>query len=337
MSELYKAAGVDIARGDMASRIAYSHAKATFGTRQGRMGAPINVEGGFSGVMDMGAFCLTMNSDGVGTKALIANRMRKFDTLGWDLVAMVADDADCLGAAPMAMVNTLDIDHVDTDVVESLMGGLEVAAKAAGCTVVGGEIAEMPDVVYGLSWSASLVGIAQQGRLLDGRAVRAGDTLVALHTDNFRSNGFSLVRRILMTHFGADWVEAPFEGETTWGEVVLAPSRLFTPLVNALTGGFDGTPKARLHAVAHITGGGLRGNVGRVIPPHLRIIWDALPPIPDCMKRLMEMGQVPWAEAETVWNLGVGMVLVTDEPEAVLATAKEMGYAASCVGRVTEA
>lgn len=336
MSDRYKAAGVDILAGDSASRIAYRHAQATFATRAGRIGQPVDVEGGFSGVIDMGPFCLTFNSDGVGSKALVAHQIRKYDTLGWDLVAMVADDAVCMGAEPTSMVNTLDMERVDTKVVEQLMSGLEAAAREAGCAVVGGEIAELPDGVRGIQWSAAMLGTVTRDRLLDGSRVRLDDELVALHTDNFRSNGFTLLRKILHDRYGDEWLTCQYDDRHTWGEAVLAPCRIFTPLVMALTGGYQGTPKAEIHGVAHVTGGGLKSNLSRVTPKGLKPAWDRLPRIPDMMQRVMDIGGLSWSEAETVWNLGVGMVLITPDPRTVISIARDMGYPASNIGRLVE-
>ena len=234
-----RAAGVDIRRATKPSPPGLCPCPSHLRGAQGPHGRAHDIKGGFSGLLDIGAFCMTFNSDGVGTKALVAHRMGRYETLGYNLVAMVADDACCLGAEPTSMVNTLDIERVDSKVVDELMTGLESAARVAGCAVVGGEIADPGPGLAGLSWSASLIGIVKRERVLDGTAVKTGHHLVGLLTDNWRANGFSLVRRILENRFGADWHKQTYDSLRTWGDVALEPSLIFTPLVSALTGGFE--------------------------------------------------------------------------------------------------
>lgn len=334
MSPTYKDSGVDIKTGDRCSEIAYGVAKKTFQAREGKFAFPVNVEMGFSSLLDMGAFYLTFNCDGIGSKVKVAQAMGLHNTLGFDLVAMVADDCICLGAEPVAMVNTLDMEKVDPLVVEQLMGGLEKAATQAGVAVVGGEIAELRELVRGYHWSASIVGIVKKERLIAGREITAGDTLVALLTDNFRSNGFTLVRKVLEGALGPWWHRVKYDETTTWGEKILSPSTIYTPLVLHLIGRFDGAPKAKIHGIAHITGGGLRHNLQRILPPGLDIRVATLPTPPEVIARVRELGKISKQEAYQVWNMGIGMVLVTPEPERVLSVAQEQGIKAQIFGEV---
>lgn len=328
--------GVDIDAGDRASAIALGHARNTFAFRAGRSGAPLQIDGVFTGLVDVGPFYLAMNSDGVGSKSLVARMMGDLRTLGHDLVAMVADDCVCAGAEPVALVNTLDTARVRPDEVDALMQGLEEACRIARVSCVGGEIAELVDQMHDFSWGAALTGLLARDRVLGPARVAPSMTVVGLLTDNFRSNGHTLLRRVLERHVGSDWVQARFDDGRTWGEIALAPSVIFTPVILALTGGFDQAPRASVAAVAHITGGGLEHNTARVLPLGMRVSWDALPPPPPPMAWLVAQGWVAEAEARRAWNMGVGMTVVTPEPEAVLGVADEMGFAARILGRVVE-
>lgn len=330
----YREAGVDIAAGDRASRIALEHARRTFGFRAGQTGQALRLDGVFTGLLDVGPFLLCLNSDGVGSKALVARAMERYDTLGYDLLAMVADDAVCAGAEPLALVNTLDTEAVDASQVDALMRGLAAACEQARVSVVGGEIAEMRDQMRGFSWSAALVGILQKDRVLGPHRVQPGDTVIGLRTDNFRANGFSLLRCVLHDAFGPDWHAHAYDATRTWGEVALAPCDLFTPFATRLTGGFSGIPHAEIHALAHITGGGLEGNTGRVIPEGCGVRWAALPDPPEAMARLVEIGRVGPEEARRTWNMGIGMTVISPFPEAVLDLAADMQVRAVEVGKV---
>lgn len=333
-SGAYKDSGVDIGKGDRASQIAYAFAKKTFPNRKGKLGEPRNIEMGFSGLLDMGAFYLAFNSDGIGSKTKVAQDTDIHHTLGFDLVAMVADDCVCVGAEPVAMVNTLDMEKVEPTIVGKLMEGLEKAAAQAGVVVAGGEIAELRDQIHGYHWGASLIGIVNKDKVIDGSRVSAGDSLVGLLTDNFRSNGFTLVRRVLEGSLGSWWHKDKYNDTLTWGEKILAPSKILAPFVLKLIGRYNEQPTVEIHGIAHITGGGLKHNMERVLPPGRSIRAHHLPPVPEVMARVKEMGKISKQEAYRVWNMGIGMVLFTPEPDKVLAAAEREGIQAQVIGKV---
>lgn len=317
----YEESGVNVEKGDAASRIAYAAAKQTFAGRAGKKGAPVVLEGGYSGALDMGDFYLVQNDDGVGSKAAVAMAMGKFDTLGRDLVAMVADDAICVGAEVMTVSNTIDIERVDEAVIAPMMEGLKAACLEQKIVVPGGEIAEMPSQVKGVIWNATAVGIVEKDKFIDGSKVKEGDLLLGVRSAGFRANGFSLVRRILEDKFGADWVRADYGDGKTWGEMVLTPSLIYHRALLGLLGEFGAPRKVDIHGLAHVTGGGLESNVARVIKDGLKADFDALWEPHEMMMRLMEMGGVPREDAYGTWNMGTGMVLVVDEAD--MAAVKE--------------
>lgn len=328
----YKEAGVDIEAGDDCSRIAYSYAKKTFAGRKGMIGEPVVIEGGFTGALDMGDFYLVQNDDGVGTKMLIAEATGRYETLGYDLLAMVADDAACVGAETISVSNTIDVDKVDAVKIESLMKGLSKAAHEQKIVIPGGEIAELNEMVNGYTWNATAVGIVKKSKFITGESVSEGDTLIGLRSAGFRSNGFTLVRHILKNRFGDRWFDEDYGDGRTWGEVVLTPSKIYHGFIMDLHGRFDEDPKVDLKAVVHITGGGLPGNLKRVIKG---CVLDNLYKPHDMMLKLQEFGGVSDEEAYRCWNMGVGMVLVCNEVDKVLEIAGRHNVEAQVIGRVT--
>lgn len=298
----YKDAGVNVSLGDECSRVAYGYAKKTFSSRKGMIGEPVNIEGGFSGVLDMGDFYMVQNSDGVGSKIEIARLMGKYDTLGYDLLAMVADDAVCLGAEVISMVNTIDTEKVDSRVTDELMKGLSKVCHEQNIVIAGGEIAEMPDHIKGMTWNASAIGIVEKSKLITGKNIVKGDIIVGLLSRGFRSNGFSLVRHIL-------------NGDKKWGQVCLTPSIVYHRCVLDMVGAYKKKRIVTIHGIAHITGGGIYSNTARILPKGRKAIFDNLPEPHSIMKKLMEMGNVSEKEAYKTWNMGVGMVLICPEKE----------------------
>lgn len=333
--------GVDIDLGNDCSRTAYRWAQRTFRNRAGRMGMPcLKAEGSFSNLMAFGDLRLAMTSDGIGTKVEVAERLGVYDTLGFDLVAMTCDDLAAVGVEPVNLSNILDVDHLDPGVVDALMRGLHDAATVAGVAVVGGEIAELGDRIGGwcpgmhFNWCATATGVLPPGQEpLDGTAVTPGDAVVALRSRGFRSNGFSLVRRILAGALGPDWHGVPWAEGRTWGEVALTPSVVYCPLVVALRAA--GIP---LHGAAHITGGGVAENLARVLAAnglgaHLDDLFEPHP----FMRDLQALGGVPEETAYRLWNMGNGMLLVVPEDRVaeVVAEAAARDVAARVAGRIT--
>jgi phosphoribosylformylglycinamidine cyclo-ligase len=330
----YEEAGVNIEMGDACSRLAYNAAKATFAGRDGMIGAPATLEGGFSGALDMGDFFLVQNDDGVGSKSMIAEAIEKYDTLGWDLVAMVADDAICVGAEVISLSNTVDIEHVNAEQIGPMMEGLQAACLDQKIVVPGGEIAELPDQVIGFVWNSTAMGIVEKDKFIDGSKVVEGDVIIGLRSAGFRSNGFTLVRRILSDEFGSEWAHEPYGDGRTWGEVLLTPSVIYHRGLLKLLGAYGEARPVDVHGLVHVTGGGIHGNAERIVKGDLKAeftdLWEAHEP----MKKLMEMGNVEEAEAYKTWNMGTGMLIVVSEADVDAALEKLGDFEAKVVGRV---
>lgn len=334
----YKESGVDVELGDRCSKIAYDAAKATFAGRKGLMGEPVSDEGGFTGILDMGDFYLVQNDDGVGTKIEVAERMRKFDTLGYDLLAMVVDDAICLGAEVISVTNTLDSPKLDEEMVRGLMKGLQMAALEQKIVVPGGELAELSGALNGAVWNATAVGVVAKDRVLDGADIQVGDAIIGLKTDGIRSNGLSLARKILLDEFGEDWVDEKYDDGRTWGEVILTPSKIYHAAILNIIGRYGSPKEHSIKGIVHNTGGGIRGNLPRLLKKHgLGAKLDSLIEPHGFMLKLMELGQVSLEEAYKTWNMGVGMMMVVgaEEADGVVEALSKEGVEAQVIGYVT--
>ncbi|PIR54633.1 phosphoribosylformylglycinamidine cyclo-ligase [Candidatus Peregrinibacteria bacterium CG10_big_fil_rev_8_21_14_0_10_36_19] len=333
----YEESGVNIELGDKCSQIAYTAAKNTFIGRRGMIGEPVLDEGGFAGALDMGDFFLIQNDDGVGTKIKVAEKIGKLNTLGYDLVAMVADDAACLGAETISVSNTLDVNKVDAEKVTQLMAGLEAAALEHKIVVPGGEIAELSDMTNGYLWNATAMSIVKKNKIINGQNIKEGDKIIGLRSAGIRSNGFTLVRYILKEAYGEDWEFEKYDHEMTWGEVVLTPSKIYTSLIMDLHGRFEESPKVDLKGIVHVTGGGIPGNLPRLLKKHgFGANLDNLFEPHEVMKKLIELGNVSKEEAYRTWNMGVGMIIVSNDVDQIIATAKAHNIEAQVIGEVTQ-
>ena len=332
----YKKAGVDRDLGDLCSQIAYSYAKKTFAGRRGLIGSPLLAEGGFTGALDFGKFYIVQNEDGVGTKIAVAEKMGEFDTLGYDLVAMVADDAVCAGAEVVSISNTIDAASLSKNVVSELMKGLSRACLEQKIVIPGGEIAELKGHVNGYMWNATAVGIVEKNKFITGEKIEAGDTIIGIASPNFRSNGFTLLRAILQKTYGPKWNMKKFRGKR-WGEIALAPSVIYHAAMLSLIGRFGERPRAAVKGIAHITGGGLPGNAPRMFGKQkLGLMLDKLPQASAAMKKLQKLGQISDKEAYETWNMGIGMAFIAENTEKALGLARRAGLKCSPIGKVTK-
>ena len=315
----YKDSGVDIELGDKCSSIAYNAAKNTFAGRKGMIGEPVLDEGGFAGAIDMGDYYLIQNDDGVGSKIHVGEMINKYDTLGYDLVAMVADDAICVGAETISITNTLDVDKLDENKVSALMSGLEKACLEQKIVVPGGEIAELGNMLNGYVWNATSVGIVEKSKLITGEKIEIGDKIVGLPSAGLRSNGFSLVRHILSGKYGEDWANEKYNNSMSWGEAVLVPSIIYSGMLLEIHGRYGQPAKSEIGGIVHVTGGGIYGNIVRVLKKKgLQAKLNNLPEIPELFAKLMDLGNVSKEEAYKTWNMGVAMIVITKDPGTIL-------------------
>ncbi len=337
----YAAAGVDISAGETASRFAYENAKTTFSSRSGMIGEPVSIDGGFAGALDFGDFYLIQNDDGTGTKSEIAERCQKYDTLGEDLLAMVADDAICVGAECVSITNTFDLPHVDPAIIKELTSGLAQACAREKIVIPGGEIAEVPGACNRMVWNATAVGVVKKDKFLTGKSISAAQDIIGLQGRVLRSNGVSLARKICEQNFGENWHQTPYQDGITWGEVLLTPSKIFhRTVLDGILGGFNEKPKFVVHGIIHITGGGIPGNVPRILPDGVGATFDNLHAPHPALAKLKELGNVEDQEAYRTWHSGTAMMIICDkkDTEQICQTLNQLDkeLAAKKVGETTE-
>lgn len=334
----YKEAGVDVELGDECSKLAYQAAMETFAGRKGMIGEPVLEEGGFTGMLDMGDYYLIQNDDGVGTKIEVAVMMQRYDTLGYDLIAMVADDGICTGAEIVSVTNTLDAPSLDRAMVEGLMTGLKKAALEQKIVVPGGELAELGNMLNGPVWNSTAVGVVEKDKVITGESIEEGDVILSLRSDGIRSNGLTLARHILKEKFGQRWVDESYGDGKTWGEMILTPSKIYHRALLNLLGGFKQGRQFEVKGLVHNTGGGIKGNLPRLLKKKgFGADLNQLPEPHEFMKKLQELGSVTDEEAYKTWNMGVGMMMVVspDSADSVLEALQNEGITAQVAGTVT--
>ena len=338
----YAAAGVDTAAGDRAVALMKDAVAATMTP------AVVGGVGGFAGLVDVSALrdyrrpLLATSTDGVGTKVAIAQALDIHDTIGQDLVGMVVDDIVVVGARPLLMTDYIACGHVVPERIADIVRGVAQACAAVGTPLLGGETAEHPGLMapdeYDVAGAAT--GVVEADRMLGAEKVHAGDVLVALGSSGLHSNGYSLVRRVI-EHAGWDLEREVPEFGRTLGQELLKPTRLYTRVCLAMLETLS-SPAAPgpVHALSHITGGGLAANVARVLPAGLiadvdRASWT----VPPVFSTVRELGSVPWEDLEGTLNLGVGMVAVVDPSavDAILRVAEGSDIPAWVLGEVHEA
>lgn len=326
----YAAAGVDIDAGDAAVQ---------------RLRSFVEGIGGFGGqfpldVSGLREPVLVASTDGVGTKLVVARDTGRYDTVGIDLVAMCVDDLVCLGAKPLFLLDYIATGAVDPDQIATVVAGVAEGCRQAGCALLGGETAEHAGVMgtADLDLAGFAVGVVEQGTQLGPQRVRAGDAVVGLPSPGLRSNGYTLARHVLLERAGLDLDEAAWEeaGAPSLADELLLPSVIYTPSVLAVRGALGDA----LHACAHVTGGGIVGNLPRALPEGFgalldRSSWEE----PRIFAEIQRWGAVDEDEMDRVFNRGLGMLLVVDAPAVgdALDVLESVGLAAAgVVGTVTE-
>lgn len=330
----YADAGVSIEAGDDVVERFKSSVESTF--RPGVLGGI----GGFGGLfaLDTKKYeepVLVASADGVGTKLEVARLLGRYDTVGVDLVAMLVDDLVCVGAEPLFMLDYVAVGSVNPEQLAVLVAGIADGCRQANVALLGGETAEHGGVMKpdDLDVAGFALGVVESREVFSAQRVRAGDVLVGLHSPGLRSNGYSLAREVLVTS-DASLLEPAYEGATrTLGDELLVPSVIYAPCVLTLRQELG----AAVHAVAHVTGGGIVGNVGRLLPDDLDAEIDMESfPTPEIFFEIQRRGPVSAAEMVRVFNCGLGMVVAVDPSaaEAAVTLARSLGVGASLVGEV---
>jgi phosphoribosylformylglycinamidine cyclo-ligase len=330
----YAAAGVDIEAGDRAVELMK---KWVAKTRRPEVMGGI---GGFAGLFDAAPLAqlnhpvLATSTDGVGTKVAIAQALDRHDTIGFDLVGMVVDDLVVCGAEPLFMTDYIACGKVDPERIAAIVQGIAMACSEAGCALLGGETAEHPGLLgpdeYDLAGAAT--GVVERDKILGAERVVPGDVVLAMESSGLHSNGYSLVRHVLGTE--SDWTlesHIPELGRTL-GEELLTPTRIYARDCLALLQAVE------VHAMSHITGGGLANNLARVIPASCEVLIDRATWLPPAIFRLIQqLGMITQPDLEATFNMGVGMIAIlpSDAVDAAAQLLAERDLRAWICGIVT--
>jgi len=330
----YAAAGVSIEAGDEAVERIKGHVAST--KRREVLGGI----GGFGGLfaLDTARYrepVLVASADGVGTKLEVARLAQRYDTVGIDLVAMLVDDLACLGAEPLFMLDYVAVGALDPARLEELVSGIAAGCRLANTALLGGETAEHGGVMRpdDLDVAGFVVGVVERGAELGPDRVSEGDVLVGFASPGLRSNGYSLARKVLLGDDADLHAPAWAGADVTIADELLRPCVIYAPTMVTLVRDFG----SAIHAAAHITGGGIVGNVVRILPEALDAVIDMTSfTTPDIFFEIQRRGQVSADEMVRVFNCGLGMVVAVDAARAaeVVASAQSSGIEAMVVGHV---
>ncbi|XEC95633.1 phosphoribosylformylglycinamidine cyclo-ligase [Paenibacillus tarimensis] len=334
MSEAYKQAGVDIAAGNEAVERMKKHVKRTFRPEV------LTELGGFGGLfgLDKEKYeepVLVSGTDGVGTKLKLAFAMDKHDTIGIDAVAMCVNDIVVQGAEPLFFLDYLACGKVVPEKIEAIVKGISDACVQSGCALIGGETAEMPGMYSEDEYDIAgfTVGVVDKKKIIDGSAIAPGDAVIGLASSGVHSNGFSLVRKLLLEQSGYALTDTlPELGGARLGDVLLEPTKLYVkPALKLID-------RVTVKGMAHITGGGFIENIPRVLPEGVNVeIHHGSWPILPIFQLMQQKGGVSNRDMFTTFNMGIGLVVIVPEAQAeeALRTAAELGEQAYRIGTVT--
>ena len=333
--DAYAAAGVSIEAGDKAVELMKTWVE------KARRPEVVGGIGGFAGLFDASALkamdqpLLASSADGVGTKVAIAQAMDKHDTIGFDLVGMLVDDLVVCGAEPLFLTDYIACGKVVPERIAAIVKGIAEACVVAGCALLGGETAEHPGPLGPDDYdvAGATTGVVEAANVLGPDRVVPGDLLIAMGSSGLHSNGYSLVRHVLLERAGWSLERHVDLLGRALGEELLEPTRLYTQPCLQLAEATD------THAMAHVTGGGLASNLARVLPEVVSGLVDRSTWAPQPIFALVgEVGSVPQADLEDTLNMGVGMVAVTpaDEADVALALLGQAGIDAWVCGEVTD-
>jgi phosphoribosylformylglycinamidine cyclo-ligase len=355
----YRAAGVDVAAGERAVELMRAAVEST------RRPEVLGGLGGFAAAVALPTGLrdpvLVSSTDGVGTKTAIAAMLRRFDTIGRDLVAMCADDVVCCGAAPLFFLDYVAVGLLEPSEVAELVGGVATGCRDAGCALVGGETAEHPGLIDAGAFDLAgcCVGVVERDRIIDATRVRTGDAIIGLASSGLHANGYSLVRALI-----ASWdldLNRPYQEQlvlslgdaardeamaaeperelATLGDVLLEPSTIYTKMILGLREALEAAG-SELGGVAHITGGALPGNIPRMLPPGLAARLDPTRwPAPSVIRLIAALAGIDDEESRSTFNAGLGMAIVVPRDAAPFAidAIQAAGTRAWLVGEVIDA
>lgn len=328
----YKDAGVDTKEGERAVSLMKPHVKKTFNenvlTGLGGFGSLFRLD-----VKDMEEPVLVSGTDGVGTKLKLAFLMDKHDTVGQDCVAMCVNDVLCQGAKPLFFLDYIATGKVRAEKIADIVKGIADGCVLAGCALVGGETAEMPDFYaegeYDMAGFA--VGVVDKKKMIDGTKIKEGNVVIGISSSGIHSNGYSLVRKLFFDKLGMSVDDQVDELGTTLGEALLTPTKIYANACDAVFEACD------VNGIVHITGGGFYENIPRIIPEGLGVgirlgSWQISP----VFEYIRKTGNIELKEMFSTYNMGIGMMMVVDaeQKDTALAALERAGETAAVIGEI---
>ena len=330
MSEAYRAAGVDIDKGNEAVERMKQHVART------NRPEVIGGLGGFGGLFALGSYrdpVLVAATDGVGTKLKVAFAMNRHDTIGIDCVAMCVNDLVVQGAEPLFFLDYLATGKLEPEQVEAVVKGVAEGCLEAGCALIGGETAEMPGMFAPDEYDIAgfSVGVVEREELITGERIQPGDVIIGLASSGLHSNGYSLARRVLLEGRWERINERAAGDDRTLGEVLLTPTRIYVSIFRSMMKKFD------IKGGAHITGGGLLENIPRILPKgcHAKLERNAWE-IPPIFRQIEEEGNLSTGDLYRTFNMGIGMCLILplEQADTALTFAESVGEKAWRIGEI---
>jgi phosphoribosylformylglycinamidine cyclo-ligase len=327
---LHKTAGVDIDAAEAGLQQIIANIKQTW-PAPGSLGAVKLDIGYFANVIDIGGIGLAICTDGVGSKTIIAQMMNRYDTIGIDCVAMNVNDAICVGARPVSMVDYIAIERADADILGAIAKGLAAGARQAGISISGGEISQLGEVIRGLDLIGMAVGIVPLDRIITGRELAPGDVVIGLESNGIHSNGLTLARHVFFERAELTIEHVFPELGIRLGEELLRPTLIYVPEILDV---INNVPTVK--ALINITGDGLL-NLPRV-DAKVGFLIDDLPPVPPIFRLIQGQGDLSTAEMFEVYNMGVGFCVLVSERDAAMTLSMLQRHSrrARVIGRVID-
>lgn len=321
----YAKSGVDIEKEERAIKGLLS----SITSKRKGIGKPLG--GHYAGMIEFGEYALVLCTDGVGSKVKIASKLRKWDTVGIDCIAMNVNDAICVGAEPLAFVDYLAIDDPKPEVTKEIGKGLETGAKQSNISIIGGETASLPEVVNGFDLAGTCLAYVKRDEIVTGEAISPSDVIIGLASSGIHSNGYTLVRKVIENNdlsYSDTFPDGFYPGKTI-GKVLLTPTQIYVKEILALF------KKVKVHGLAHITGGGLR-NLPRLNKNVKFVIEDPIKPQP-IFAFIQKYGNIDDEEMYQTFNMGMGFAVIVSEKDVGKTTAILEKYSDSkvkVVGRI---
>lgn len=321
----YAESGVDINKEEVAIKALVGEMTQT------RKGIGEAMGGHYAGMISFGKYALVLCTDGVGSKVLIANQLKKWDTVGIDCMAMNVNDALCVGAEPLAFVDYLALDTPNPEFTKEIGKGLKNAAELANVSIIGGETASLPEIINGFDLAGTALSYVEKNKIITGEHISPGDAIIGLSSSGIHSNGYTLVRNIIdqSSYDYTDYFPDKYYENHTIGNVLLTPTAIYVKEVLSLL------KKVNVHGLAHITGGGLR-NFNRLNDTVQYVIDNPLKP-QDIFSFLQKTGNVDDREMYQTFNMGMGFAIIVPESnkdEAIQILKKNSTYKVQQVGTI---